>query len=146
MNAPAFPNDPLGQQDLSGVWLSTYKYRSTVRKSDFVSQHYVWLRQDGKEFTIESLPDVNDSYLSARFVAHKNVATGTWEDRTAQEGYYKGYVYYGAAQLIFDKDWKRLAGKWVGFGLKMDIKTGPWEIVYIGKTLPKKPMKRLRSI
>jgi len=137
---------PLEKHNFSGVWLSTYRYHSTVRKSDFVSQHYVWLRQDGNEFTVESLPDINDSYMNARFVLHDKVATGTWEDRSSKKGYYKGHVYYGAAQLIFDEDWKHLAGKWVGFGLKMDIKTGPWEIVYIGKNLPDEPMKRLQSI
>lgn len=130
---------------LSGVWLSTYTYHSSVRATDFKAEHYVRLRLHANELILEGIPNVNDSQVVANFSLHREVATGTWRDFTVQAGH-KGASYRGAAQLIFDKDWKRLVGKWVGFGLRLDIKTGPWEIVYIGKTLPKKPMKRLQSI
>lgn len=129
---------------LSGIWLSVYKYHSSVRGTDFKAEHYVRLRLYANELILESIPNVNDSQMVANFSLHGEIATGTWRDFTVQAGQ-KGTSYRGSAQLIFDKDWKRLTGKWVGFGLKMDIKTGPWEIVYIGKNLPDKPMERLQN-
>jgi hypothetical protein len=36
-------------------------------------------------------------------------------------------------QLIISKDHKRMKGKWVGFGKEMEVKTGPWEFIYLGE-------------
>lgn len=127
--------------NLSGFWISTYKYHSSVRNGDFVARHYVWLRHNGEELTVESLADLNDSYMAARFSLRGDVATGTWEDRVSQQGEYRKHVYYGVAQMILSNDGKSLQGKWVGFGQNLEIKSGPWEIRYVGKTLPKEPLE-----
>lgn len=118
---------------LSGIWRSDYTYRSSSRNAELQNKHYVRLYPKGGELVIESVPGVNDSYLVARFWLDGNVATGSWQEVTSLNGEYKGAIYHGAAQLIIDIDRKRMSGKWVGFGKKMEVKTGPWEFVYLGE-------------
>lgn len=121
------------QNQISGIWRSDYTYRSSDRNADFQSQHYVRMYPKGGELVIESIPSANDSYLVARFWLDGDVATGSWQEVTSLKGDYKGAIYHGAAQLIVSKDRKHIAGKWVGFGKKMEVKTGPWEFTYLGE-------------
>lgn len=121
------------ENPLKGVWLSDYTYHSSGRDATFQSKHYVRLYPKGGELVVETVGDQNESYLVARFWLDGEVATGSWQEVTAQDGYYKGAIYHGAAQLIIDKDRKHIAGKWVGFGKNMDVKTGPWEFTYLGE-------------
>jgi hypothetical protein len=58
-----------------------------------------------------------------------NAATGTWSERTAFDGYYRGARYHGAVQLLVDPTGSQLAGKWIGFGKDFEINSGPWELV-----------------
>jgi hypothetical protein len=118
---------------LTGVWRSDYTYNNSDRGADFQSQHYVRMYPKGGELVIESVPNANESYLVARFWLDGDVATGSWQEITSLKGDYEGTIYHGAAQLIVDKDRKHLKGKWVGFGKKMEVKTGPWEFTYLGK-------------
>ena len=121
--------------DFSGIWLSNYVYHSSSRDEDHTSQHYMRILQEGDTIVFESLPDLNDSYMVARFTIDDNVATGSWQEVTAVDGEYKGAVYHGAAQMIIAEDRKTLEGKWVGFGKHMDVKTGPWKIAYVAETV-----------
>lgn len=116
----------------SGIWRSDYTYHSSSRDEDLLSQHYVRMYPKGNELIIESVPNVNESYMLARFSVDGNVATGSWQEVTDPKGDYQGTVYYGAAQLIITDDEKKFKGKWVGFGKNMEVKTGPWEFIYIG--------------
>jgi hypothetical protein len=119
--------------DFSGIWLSEYTFHSSSRDKDIQSKHYVRILQDGNTLVVESVPELNESYLIARFSLDDNsIVTGSWEECTSPGGYYKGAVYYGAAQMIFDPSAKSMKGTWVGYGKNMDIKTGPWEIKYAG--------------
>ena len=117
----------------SGIWRSDYTYHSTDRDEDLLSQHYVRMFPKGNELIVESVPEVNESYMLARFSVDSNVATGSWQEVTDPQGDYKGTIYHGAAQLIISEDGKSLTGKWVGFGKNMEVKTGPWKFVYIGE-------------
>lgn len=121
--------------NFSGIWLSDYTYHSSSKDEKLVSQHYVRVYPKGNELVIESVPEVNDSYMLARFSVDGDVATGSWQEVTDPKGDYKGTIYHGAAQLIISKDGKSLKGQWVGFGKNMDVKTGPWEFSYLGEDL-----------
>ena len=59
-----------------------------------------------------------------------NVVTGTWREETSREGYYRGAIYHGAIQMLIEPTGRRITGKWVGFGRNMDVKSGPWELVF----------------
>ena len=117
----------------TGIWRSDYTYHSSDRDADATSVHYVRLYPKGGELVLESIPEANSSYLVARFWLDDHVATGSWQEVTSTEGDYHGAIYHGAAQLIIDDDYKAMSGKWVGFGKRMEVKTGPWTLTYLGE-------------
>ena len=93
------------------------------------------LFRKGNNLILETIPDVNKSYVLLRLSLEDNLATGTWEDTTEPDGYYKGATYHGAIQLVVSNDGKRMRGLWIGAGKDLTINTGPWEFEYIGATL-----------
>jgi hypothetical protein len=118
--------------DFSGIWRSDYTYHNSDQDKDFLSQHYVRLYVKDNQLIAESVSDLNESYMLARFSVDGDIVTGSWQEVTDPQGNYQGTIYHGAAQLILSEDKKSLKGKWVGFGKNMEVKTGPWEFVYIG--------------
>ncbi|MFB8215005.1 XRE family transcriptional regulator [Streptomyces anulatus] len=119
-----------GQRNHSGLWLSRYEYFSSGRDSAFVGQHYVVLLQHGNRLTARSLPGSSDSPLTMDLEIDGHVATGTWTEQTATDGYYRGARYHGAIQLLVEPTGRRMTGKWVGFGKEFDVNTGPWQLVF----------------
>ena len=120
-------------RNYSGVWLSRYEYFSSGRDAAFVGLHYVVLLQHGNRLTARSLPSGSsnpNSPLTMDLEIDGHVATGTWTEQTAQDGYYRGARYHGAIQLLVEPTGRRMTGKWVGFGKEFDINTGPWELVF----------------
>lgn len=117
-------------RNYSGVWLSRYEYFSSGRDSAFTGLHYVVLLQHGNRLTVRSLPGSSDSPLTMDLEVDGHVATGTWTEQTASEGYYRGARYHGAIQLLVEPTGRRMTGKWVGFGKEFDVNTGPWELVF----------------
>lgn len=73
---------------------------------------------------------------------HANVITGTWTERTSPDGYYRGAVYHGAIQLLMDPTAKKMTGKWVGFGRRMDMNTGVWELMFRDGSLAKSALAK----
>lgn len=116
----------------SGVWLSTYEFVSSGRDGQvFVGKHFVVLLQHGNRLTGRSLPNASlnpDSPLTLDLQVDGSTVTGTWTERTAAEGYYRGARYFGALQMLAEPTGRRMAGKWVGFGKEFDVNTGPWEL------------------
>lgn len=112
---------------LSGIWLSTYGYRSSSRNLDLTNSHYVRMDQRGAVLRAYSLP-VFTSRLSLDMSADGSVATGTWTELTDPAGYYAGALYHGAIQLLQDPTGRQLAGKWVGFGKELEVNSGPWTL------------------
>jgi hypothetical protein len=121
---------------LRGFWRGVYRYPSSGRGKEFTSEHIVQMYQKGPHLILESVPDINESYVLLRLSLENNVATGTWEESTSPDGYYRGITYHGAIQLVLDDDQKHLRGKWVGVGKDLEVNTGPWEFAYIGDTMP----------
>ncbi len=126
----------LDTKALSGIWRSTYRYTSSGRDNqEFEGQHYVRAHSQGRRLVFESVPD-SKSYVLIRLSFDGEAATGSWEEQTDPNGYYKGATYYGAIQFMVTKDGKGLSGKWAGFGKEGDVNTGPWRLEYIGEALP----------
>ncbi|MFI6468741.1 XRE family transcriptional regulator [Streptomyces sp. NPDC050516] len=123
--------EPQGaRRNYSGVWLSRYEYFSSGRDSTYTGLHYVVVLQHGSRLTVRSLPGSSDSPLTMDLEVDGHVATGTWTEQTAVEGYYRGARYHGSIQLLIEPTGRRMTGKWVGFGKEFDINTGPWELVF----------------
>lgn len=122
--------------DLTGVWRSTYRYTSSSRDGEFTSEHFVRLKRQGASIVLESLPRDSRSYLLIRMSLQGNIATGSWQEETDPHGYYKGAVYHGAIQMVVHDDGKQMRGKWLGYGKDMKINVGPWELAYVGDTAP----------
>ncbi|MEU7143357.1 helix-turn-helix transcriptional regulator [Nocardia sp. NPDC046473] len=112
-----------------GIWLSRYEFYSSGRAETFTSSHYVILLQHRDRLTIRSLPGSARSSLELDMTVDGHVATGTWSERTASDGYYHGARYHGAIQLLIELTGTRMAGKWVGFGKNFDVNVGPWELI-----------------
>lgn len=113
----------------SGIWLSRYEYYSSGRDATFTAVHHVVVLQHDDALTVRSLPGSAVSSMEIDLSIDGNVATGTWTERTAQDGYYRGAKYHGAIQLLVDLAGTRMAGKWIGFGKSFDINSGPWELI-----------------
>lgn len=112
---------------LTGIWRSSYTYHSDSRGADFTEQHYCTLLQRGPHLAVRSLPR-QPSQMQAGLWLEGQYATGTWAQRTAAGGYYRGTPYSGAAQLELDAAGGVLSGKWVGFGRRPgEINTGNWQ-------------------
>lgn len=110
-----------------GVWHSYYTYESTGRGS-ITRHHYVVVRREGDRLSVESLPGSNDSPVSLSLALQGPIATGTWTEHTAVDGYYEGAVYHGALQLILDSAGSSMTGKWVGFDKESQVDSGPWTL------------------
>lgn len=117
------------EDSLSGVWHSQYTYISTG-KGEITRHHYVIMRQIGNRLHGESLPGSNDSPIFLDLTRDGFALTGTWTERTAAEGRYKGAVYHGALQLIVEPTGRGMAGKWVGFDKSFTVDSGPWALSY----------------
>ncbi|MFF0222761.1 XRE family transcriptional regulator [Streptomyces sp. NPDC004629] len=127
------PEPQAAHRNYSGVWLSRYEYFSSGRDAAFTGLHYVVLLQHGSRLTARSLPNGStnpNSPLTMDLEIDGHVATGTWTEQTASEGYYRGARYHGAIQLLVEPTGRRMTGKWVGFGKEFDVNTGPWELVF----------------
>jgi len=127
----------MAAKEFSGIWQSHYRYPSTSRNADYVDDHLVRVHQYDKQIIIESVPGQKQkSYLMLHLTLQGGVATGTWQEETEPHGYYKGAVYYGAIQVVIDKDKKHMHGKWLGFGKDMEVEVGPWNFTYVGEEVP----------
>ena len=117
-----------GDADLEGIWHSRYEYVSDGRKEKFDSEHYLVLRVQAGRLVAQSLPNSLESEVHLDLAVSSLVATGTWSERTAPTGYYKGAVYHGAIQLLLDPLHRTMSGKWLGFDKAFQVNSGVWEL------------------
>lgn len=122
--------------DFSGVWLSTYTFQSSESGDQLETEHYVTMHRMGNQLVVESIPNTSGSYMMGRFTLDGQVATGSYQSQNSPLSASKHALYYGAAQLIMDKDGKALRGMGVGFGTKMVVKPSKWQIVHVGQHKP----------
>ena len=125
---------------LSGIWLSTYEYRSSGRDAVYTSRHHVMLLHRGAKLMVRSLP-ASESQLSMDLGVNGHVITGTWTEQTQPDGYYRGAVYTGAIQFLQESP-ARLTGKWVGFGKEDEVNTGPWSLTLVDEQVDTEAVER----
>jgi transcriptional regulator with XRE-family HTH domain len=128
--------------DLAGIWHSTYTYPSTSRGQEFTGQHFVVLRHSSGGLTGHSLPTKQGSQLELHLSLERAVATGTWTERTAPSGYYKGATYHGTIQLVVDPMGRTMTGKWLGFSKDFKVNSGPWALSRVEESTSKRAQQR----
>lgn len=113
-----------------GIWHSRYVYRSTRAEDDLVDEHYVVARQSANKLVAQSLPHSTGSRVRIELALDPPVATGSWTETTAPDGYYRGATYHGALQLVIDPSRRRMTGRWLGFGRDFTVNTGEWTLTW----------------
>lgn len=126
------------EHDFSGVWLSTYSFKSGLTGDILETDHYVTMQRIGNQLIVESIPNTSGSYLMARFTLEGRIATGSYQSQNSPLSSTKGGLYYGAAQMVVSKDGKSLKGMGVGYGKDLEVKPSNWQIVHVGQQKPSK--------
>jgi hypothetical protein len=122
----------------SGIWHCAYWYPSNNHDGEDVSEYGMAMHRTGDKLVLESLPNPEEAYMLVNLQLDEDgeLATGTWHETTSPHGEFKGAIYSGAGQLLFDDDKHELAGKWAGIGYDYDqakqaIYSGKWQITYV---------------
>ena len=122
---------PLGRgpstQELTGWWISQYRFHSTGRQKEFTGEHRVELRSEEGRLSGRSEPTPTGS-LELELCPDGLLVTGTWTERTAASGYYGGAVYHGILQLVLDPTGRFMDGRWLGPDRNFTIDSGPWTL------------------
>lgn len=116
---------------LTGIWESRCTYESSSRGETFVDRAHLVLIHAGDEITARSIDgSVTDGgSILMRLTQKGRVITGTWEQTTGPDSYYRGQQFHGAVQFQLEAAGAYMGGQWVGFGREFDINTGPWTLV-----------------
>jgi hypothetical protein len=130
----------MAKKEFSGVWMNTYTYHSNKRNIDAESKNLMRAHQREGRLIFETISDMNDAYLSVRLhiddAINGRVATGSWYEQTADEGYYHGDSRHGVLQLFISDDKKTLSGKWLGYDSLQNIQSNEWKLEYLGEDVP----------
>jgi len=128
---------------LTGIWRSTYSYVSSSRgDKTFTSEHYVMVIQHGSRIQVRSLPQTATGRVTMDLTVDGQVITGTWEELTDPEGYYKSSTYSGAIHMLLDPTGHRMNGKWLGFNRDGGISDGPWVLNLVSADTSKPAMEQ----
>jgi len=73
-------------------------------------------------------PADGESRLTLDLSVSGAIATGTWKERTAPTGYYRGAVYHGTIQLVVSPHAHGMNGRWLGFGKNFIVNSGDWHL------------------
>ncbi|WP_427887126.1 hypothetical protein ACQHIV_29545 [Kribbella sp. GL6] len=117
--------------NLTGLWHSSYTYYSSGRNKELQGEHVVRLRHAGGRIIAASDPAEQESRLALELSVRGAIATGTWTERTAPAGYYRGAVYHGAVQLVVSPHGRSMTGRWLGFGKRFAVNTGDWQLDWL---------------
>jgi hypothetical protein len=112
---------------LTGIWRSTYSIVSSSRgDKTFTYEHYCMVIQHGNRIQVRSLPGTAAGRLTMDLAINGQIITGTWEELTDPDGYYKSSTYSGAIHMLLDPTGHRMTGKWLGYSRDGVVNDGPW--------------------
>lgn len=118
----------MAKHDFAGIWHMVYHFTSSRRPGNFNSEYKLKITEEGSHITMDSLPNTEQSHMFVRATLNGRILTGTWQENTSPEGFYKGMVYEGAVQLAIDQDNRRMVGKWLTYGSDGKVGAGDWEM------------------
>ena len=125
---------------LTGIWKSRYEYPSSSRGKTFASEHTVIVLQHGARVQVRSI--AGEGQVSMDLSVDGTTVTGTWNEITSADGYYRGARYSGAIQLLVEPSGHRMAGQWVGYGRSFDVNTGPWQLDLVTADVSRESVRR----
>jgi hypothetical protein len=125
---------------LTGIWKSRYEYPSSSRGKTFTSEHTVTVLQHGARVQVRSI--AGEGQVSMDLSVDGTTVTGTWNEITSADGYYRGARYSGAIQLLVEPSGHRMAGRWVGYGRSFDVNTGPWQLDLVTADVSRESVRR----
>ena len=114
--------------NLSGLWLSRYSYFSSGRDANLQGEHTIRLHHTGSRLHGTNDPADGESRLTLDLSVSGAIATGTWKERTASTGYYRGAVFHGTIQLVVSPHAHGMNGRWLGFGKNFIVNSGDWHL------------------
>jgi hypothetical protein len=117
--------------NLSGLWLSPYSYFSSGRDANLHGEHTIRLHHTGSRLHGTNDPADGESRLTLDVSVSGAIATGTWKERTASTGYYRGAVYHGTIQLVVSPHARGMNGRWLGFGKNFIVNSGDWHLEWL---------------
>lgn len=118
--------------DLNGLWRSRYSFFSDSRQATLHSNHTVRLHHAGSRLRgTTDTEDGSDSRLTLDLAVNGAIASGTWTERTAPTGYYRGVVYHGTIQLVVGPHARNMTGRWLGFGKDFAVNSGDWHLDWV---------------
>jgi hypothetical protein len=124
--APALGNGP-NLAELAGDWTSRYTYFSTGRDTELEGVHSIQLRAETGRLVGRS-EQTETGCIELDLRADGLLVTGSWTERTAAGGYYRGAVYHGVVQLVVDPVGRSMAGQWLGPDKHFAINSGRWTL------------------
>ena len=133
-------NEGKARGPLTGIWKSRYEYPSSSRGKTFTSEHTVILLQHGARVQVRSI--TGEGQVSMDLSVDGTTVTGTWNEITSADGYYRGARYSGAIQLLVEPSGHRMAGQWVGYGRSFDVNTGPWQLDLVTVDVSRESVRR----
>ncbi|TWF75816.1 hypothetical protein FHX44_111701 [Pseudonocardia hierapolitana] len=113
--------------ELAGPWASRYTYVSTGRGAELEGVHRIELGAAGGRLAGRSEP-TDTGTLELDLSVDGMLVTGSWTERTAPSGYYRGAVYHGIAQFVLDPTGRSMIGRWLGPDRHFEIDSGRWEL------------------
>lgn len=116
---------------LTGIWESRCTYESSSRGTTHVDLANLIVIHAGDHITARSLEgSVTDGgSIMMQLEVRGRVVTGTWEQTTGAESYYRGLKFFGSIQMQVDASGGHMRGVWTGVGRDFDVNTGPWELI-----------------
>lgn len=133
---------PISDTDLSGIWHSRYLYYSSSQSAELDGEHYVVLRQRGKQLVGQSLAHSTGSRLMLDLSVERPIATGIWTEQTSPTGRYKGATYHGTIQLVLNPMGRAMSGKWIGFGRNFQVNSGDWELTWVERASSQRAVRQ----
>ncbi len=117
---------------LTGIWESRCAYQSSSRGHEtFTDLANLVVVHAGNQITARSIAGsvTDDGSILMRLELRGRIITGTWEQKTGAESYYRGGVFHGAVQFQVDASGTSMTGAWTGFGREFDVNTGRWQLL-----------------
>jgi hypothetical protein len=114
---------------IEGTWLSRYEYTQGSNSEPSVSEHDIEFKSADSGWIGKSLPQPDSFEITIELTQKGTEFSGTWQERTALDGHYKGREFSGLLMLILNSANSELSGMWLGASSSTGhVKAGRWTL------------------
>jgi hypothetical protein len=113
--------------ELCGRWRSEYSYVSTGRARELTGEHSIVLGLRSGRLWGRSEP-TDPGTIELDLQLDGQLVVGSWTERTAPDGYYRGAVYHGTLMLVVDPTGRSMRGRWLGPDRDFAVDSGVWTL------------------